>query len=270
MKSALLFPKQPGKKKRKKHKKSIIHDQGEKQCLLCMIMDNDFGPKRVHDHHIFGGTANRRVSEAEGLHCNLCIDRHHEDGPEAVHRNRFNNVLLKIIGQQIYEQTHTRAEFVTRFGKSFAELEDKEVNKVVLSGRLTRDPEIRYTAGSSPLAIARYTLAVDRRFKKDGEASADFIQCVSFGKSAEFAERYFKKGTKIAVSGRIQTGSYTDQSGRKVYTTEVAIEEQEFAESKKTGNQGSETPKPAETQCKTDPDGFMNIPEGLEEELPFG
>lgn len=264
--SGLMFPKHPKRKKRKQHKKGIIHDQGEKQCLLCMIMDNDFGPKRVHDHHIFGGTANRRVSEAEGLHCNLCIDRHHEDGPEAVHRNRFNNVLLKIIGQQIYEQTHTRAEFIARFGKSFAELEDKEVNKVVLSGRLTRDPEIRYTAGNTPLAIARYTLAVDRRFKKDGEASADFIQCVSFGQSAEFAERYFKKGTKITISGRIQTGSYTNQNGHKVYTTEVVIEEQEFAESKKAGTQGVETSKPAETQCEN---GFMNIPEGLEEELPF-
>ena len=99
-------------------------------------------------------------------------------------------------------------------------------------GRLTRDPDVRYSQGENPMAIARYTLAVDRRFKRDGEQSADFINCLAFGRSAEFAEKYFKQGTKIAVSGRIQTGSYTNREGVKVYTTEVVIEEQEFAESK--------------------------------------
>lgn len=113
------------------------------------------------------------------------------------------------------------------------------MNKVILMGRLTRDPEVRYTQGDN-LAMARYTLAVDRRFKKDGEANADFISCVTFGKSAEFAEKHFKQGTKIAVSGRIQTGSYTNRDGQKVYTTEVVAEDLEFAESKNAvGNSGN-------------------------------
>ena len=106
------------------------------------------------------------------------------------------------------------------------------MNKVILMGRLTRDPEVRYSAGENALAIARYTLAVDRRFRRDGEASADFISCVCFGRSAEFAEKYFRQGLKIVVSGRIQTGSYTNRDGQKVYTTEVVVEDQEFAESK--------------------------------------
>ena len=106
------------------------------------------------------------------------------------------------------------------------------MNKVILMGRLTRDPEVRYSAGENALAIARYTLAVDRRFRRDGEATADFISCVSFGRAAEFAEKYFRQGLKIVVSGRIQTGSYTNRDGQKVYTTEVVVEEQEFAESK--------------------------------------
>src|SRR5574344_872627 len=106
------------------------------------------------------------------------------------------------------------------------------MNKVILMGRLTRDPEVRYSAGENALAIARYTLAVDRRFRRDGEATADFINCVSFGKTAEFAEKYYRQGLKIVVSGRIQTGSYTNREGQKVYTTEVVVEEQEFAESK--------------------------------------
>ncbi len=109
------------------------------------------------------------------------------------------------------------------------------MNKVILMGRLTRDPEVRYSQGDSASAVARYTLAVDRRFRRDGEASADFINCVVFGKQAEFAERYLRQGVKIAVTGRIQTGSYTNRDGQRVYTTDVVIEEQEFAESKGTG-----------------------------------
>ena len=104
-------------------------------------------------------------------------------------------------------------------------------NKVILMGRLTRDPEVRYASGDN-LAIARYTLAVDRRFRRDGEAAADFINCVTFGRAAEFAEKYLRQGTKIAVSGRIQTGSYTNRDGHKVYTTEIVVEEQEFTEGK--------------------------------------
>ena len=152
------------------------------------------------------------------------------------------------------------------------------MNKVILMGRLTRDPDVRYSAGENALAIARYTLAIDRRFHRENEAAADFIPCISFGKTAEFAEKYFRQGMRITVCGRIQTGSYTNREGRKGYTTEVVVEEQEFAESKNVQNSQNQTPaqtaKPAETrneQQKFDVDehGFMNIPEGLEEELPF-
>lgn len=145
------------------------------------------------------------------------------------------------------------------------------MNKVILMGRLTRDPDVRYTTGENPLAIAGYTLAVDRRFHKDGEATADFISCVVFGRAAEFAEKYFRQGLKITISGRIQTGSYTNREGRKVYTTEIVVEEQEFAESK-SGDNGAayyppkQTPPPAHADSA---DGFMNIPDGIEEELPF-
>ena len=107
------------------------------------------------------------------------------------------------------------------------------MNKVILMGRLTRDPEVRYSAGDNSMAIARYTLAVDRRFRREGnDQSADFIGCVAFGRSAEFAEKYLRQGTKLVVTGRIQTGSYTNRDGQKVYTTDVVVEDQEFAESK--------------------------------------
>ena len=148
------------------------------------------------------------------------------------------------------------------------------MNKVILMGRLTRDPEVRYSQGDNAMAIARYTLAVDRRFSRnngDDQQSADFIGCVAFGRAGEFAEKYFRKGTKIAVTGRIQTGSYTNRDGVKVYTTDVVVEEQEFAESKNSsGNDGgfagnaNRTPEPMGAG-----DGFMNIPDGLDEELPF-
>lgn len=200
------------------------------------------------------------------------------------------------------------------------------MNKVVLMGRLTRDPEVRYSQGENSTAIARYTLAVDRRIKRDGEATADFISCVSFGRTAEFAEKYFHQGLRIVISGRIQTGSYTNREGQKVYTTEVVVEEQEFADSKNSSQQsgynapqqktapqqptqqgyagqGGCTPNATQQQPtqgyagqqgsyrapqqKTAPqqpvqqggynggsfgmgdDGFMNIPEGLDDELPF-
>ena len=137
------------------------------------------------------------------------------------------------------------------------------MNKVHLLGRLTRDPEIRYSQGNDQLAIARYTLAVDRRYKRDGGQTADFIRCVAFGKAAEFAEKYLKKGTKIAATGRIQTESYTNSDGQKVYTTDVVIEEQEFAESKAADADGSS--QPAESDAR----GFMSIPDGIEDDLPF-
>ena len=150
------------------------------------------------------------------------------------------------------------------------------MNKVILMGRLTRDPEVRYSQNSeNPLAIARYTLAVDRRFNArgngDNQQTADFISCVAFGRSGEFAEKYFHKGTKIVVTGRIQTGSYTNKDGQTVYTTEVVAEDQEFAESKNgSGSEGGFSGAPAGTaQASGAADGFMNIPDGIDEELPF-
>ena len=146
------------------------------------------------------------------------------------------------------------------------------MNKVVLMGRLTRDPEVRYSQGENALAIARYTLAVDRRFKRDGEQTADFINCVVFGKSAEFTERYFRQGMRVVVCGRIQTGSYTNRDGVKVYTTEVVVEEQEFAESKAASEShmnGGFQAAPAPAPSAPAGDGFMNIPDGIDEELPF-
>lgn len=141
------------------------------------------------------------------------------------------------------------------------------MNKVILMGRLTRDPEVRYSQGAEPMAVARYTLAVDRRGRRDENGqNADFISCVAFARNAEFAEKYFRKGTKIAITGRIQTGSYNDREGRKVYTTDVVIEDQEFAESK-SGQNGGNTPAPPEQSDAGD--GFMNIPDGIDEELPF-
>ena len=159
------------------------------------------------------------------------------------------------------------------------------MNKVILMGRLTRDPEVRYSQGETPLAIARYTLAVDRRQARSNngdEQTADFINCVAFGRTGEFAERYLRKGTKIAVTGRIQTGSYTNKDGVRVYTTEVVVDEHEFCESRNaSGNEGgfgggfnggfnggfaggNSAPAPSGAG-----DGFMNIPDGIDEELPF-
>lgn len=154
------------------------------------------------------------------------------------------------------------------------------MNKVILMGRLTRDPEVRYSQGESPLAIARYTLAVDRRQSRNNngdEQTADFINCVAFGRTGEFAEKYLRKGTKIAITGRIQTGSYTNKDGAKVYTTEVVVEDHEFAESKNVssnngggynggGYMGGNNNAPAPSGAG---DGFMNIPDGIDEELPF-
>ena len=142
------------------------------------------------------------------------------------------------------------------------------MNKVVLVGRLTRDPEVRYSQGDSATAVARYTIAVDRRFKRDNEPTADFIPCVIFGRSAEFAEKYLRQGTKIAITGRIQTGSYTNRDGKKVYTTDVVVEEQEFAESKNGGSGSGATNAPENSNTSTNND-FMNIPDDISEELPF-
>lgn len=137
-------------------------------------------------------------------------------------------------------------------------------------GRLTRDPEISYSQNSNNTCIARYTLAVDRRFKREGLQEADFPSCVVFGKGAEFAEKYLHKGTKIVVTGRLETGSYTNNDGVKVYTTTVVVEEQEFAESKASAqnNGGDDHQQPASNNSSAG-DGFMNIQDGIDEELPF-
>lgn len=140
------------------------------------------------------------------------------------------------------------------------------MNKVALLGRLTRDPEVRYSTGENATALARFTLAVDRRIKKEND-NADFIGCIAFGKTAEFVEKYFKQGMKMATTGRIQTGSYTNKDGQKVYTTDVVVEEVEFAESKHTdgGNQQNSRPEPSIANG----DGFMNLVDGDTDELPF-
>ncbi len=145
------------------------------------------------------------------------------------------------------------------------------MNNVVLMGRLTKDPEVRYSQSQSDtsLCIARYTLAVDRRYKKDGDQGADFIPCKSFGKAGEFAEKYFRKGMKVTISGRIETGSYTNKDGQKVYTTEVIADNQEFAESKGSSQAQTQQPQTQQPTQLPQQDDFMNIPEGIDDELPF-
>ena len=148
------------------------------------------------------------------------------------------------------------------------------MNKVILLGRLTRDIEVRYSTGERPTAIARYTLAVQRRFNREGEQDADFVSCVAFGKAAEFAEKYFRQGTKIVIAGRIQTGSYINRDGRKMHTTDVVVEEQEFAESKsaseansggcQNNNQGQQNRGQTYQQ-----QSFPTDKDGLSDELPF-
>ena len=133
------------------------------------------------------------------------------------------------------------------------------MNKIILLGRLTRDPEVRYTQGDNSMAIAKFSLAVNRRFKKENEPEADFFNCTAFGKQAEFVEKYLKQGTKILLSGRIQNDNYTNKEGQKVYSIQIMVEEMEFAESK-----NNSTSEPSQSN-----DGFMNIPDGLQEELPF-
>jgi len=161
------------------------------------------------------------------------------------------------------------------------------MNKASLVGRLTRDPEVHYSQGDNATCVARFSIAVDRRFKRHGEQEADFINCIGFGKTAEFVEQYFVKGMKIGLTGRIQTGSYTNRDGQKVYTTDVVAEEVEFVESKNNqgGQQGQQQPAGGgfnpQNASTNGPggfnasngfaagDGFMNIPDGIDEELPF-
>ena len=150
------------------------------------------------------------------------------------------------------------------------------MNRAIIMGRLTRDPELRYSTGERQMAVARYTLAVDRRVKRtgaEGEQTADFIPCVAFDKAAEFAEKYFRQGMRVLVSGRIQTGSYTNKEGQRVYTTDIIVEDQEFADSKGAGDAsmgGNYAPASRPTPASASSDGFMSILDGVEDEgLPF-
>lgn len=140
------------------------------------------------------------------------------------------------------------------------------MNKVILIGRLTRDVELGYCTNDSNTAFARYTLAIDRPHKRDGQQETDFIRCLMFGRTAELADRYLAKGMKVAVEGRIQTGSYTNREGQMVYTTDVLVERQEFLQRKKSSNS---QPDPGSDAAENSGDGFMDIPDGIEEELPF-
>ena len=144
----------------------------------------------------------------------------------------------------------------------------KQMNKVLIMGRLTKDPDVRYSQGENPTAVARFTLAVARRFSKNEENDTDFISCVAFGKTGEFVEKYLRKGTKIVVTGRIQTGSYTNKEGNKVYTTDVVVEDVEFAESKKAAEGGENTGKSGNKADDGAPEDFMSF-EGSESALPF-
>ena len=144
----------------------------------------------------------------------------------------------------------------------------KQMNKVLLMGRLTKDPDVRYSQGENPTAVARFTLAVARRFSKNEENDTDFISCVAFGKTGEFVEKYLRKGTKVVVTGRIQTGSYTNKEGNKVYTTDVVVEDVEFAESKKAAEGGENTGKSGNKADDGAPEDFMSF-EGSESALPF-
>jgi len=143
------------------------------------------------------------------------------------------------------------------------------MNKAILMGRLTRDPEVRYSQSDSSMAIARFSLAVDRRYKKQGdETTADFFNCTAFGKQGEFVEKYLKKGTKIVVTGRIQNDNYTNKDGQKVYSVQIMVEEMEFAESKANAEQRGQAEN-NQPMGEPDADGFMNIPDGIGSELPF-
>lgn len=139
------------------------------------------------------------------------------------------------------------------------------MNKVILMGRLTRDPEVRYAQNDNGTAVARFSIAVDRKFKRDGEPDADFFNCTAFGKQAEFVEKYLRKGIKMLIAGRIQNDNYTNKDGQTVYSVRVMVDEMEFAESKNASHNTDST----QAQGQPNLDGFMNIPDGIGEELPF-
>lgn len=214
---------------------------------------------QLEEHHIFYGRKQRQMAEKQGLKVHLC-QLCHGKGREGVHGgNTGLNMWLKEIAQAAFEETHTREEFMALFGKNYIGV--KKMNQVILMGRLTRDPELRYINQDNPRPVANYTLAVDRKGKAGGDSqNADFIKVAAFDRAAEFADRYFRKGMRVLVSGRIVTGSYTGKNGQKVYTTEVYATDQEFADSK-----GAAVPKEPEPEGV----GFMKISDGVESDLPF-
>ena len=143
------------------------------------------------------------------------------------------------------------------------------MNKVIMIGRLTRDPEVRYSQGASQTAIARFSLAVDRRWKREGEPDADFFNCTVFGRQADFVEKYLRQGTKVVVTGRIQNDNYTNKEGQKVYAVQIIVDEIEFAESKNVATTNGAVMQNTPSPSQATDDGFMSIPDGAEEELPF-
>ena len=158
--------------------------------------------------------------------------------------------------------------FLMKRRKGACHATTKHMNKVIFMGRAVRDPEVRYSMGANSSAVARFTLAVDRRYKREGEPDADFFNCTAFGKIAEFVEKWIRQGTKVVITGRIQNDNYTNKNGEKVYGTQVMIEDIEFAESKRAAeNSAGQGGRPTPSQAAAD--GFMSIPDGAEEELPF-
>ena len=143
------------------------------------------------------------------------------------------------------------------------------MNKVIMMGRLTRDPEVRYGQGANSTAVGRFSIAVDRRYKREGQPDADFFNCTTFGKQAEFVEKYLKKGTKVVIAGSLQNDNYTDKNGVQRNNVQIMVDEVEFAESKGTGSQGGNYTPSQSAQATPAGDGFMNIPDGIDEELPF-
>lgn len=252
--------------------KSIMHDYSEGTCYLCKRLGDYSRKSRLEEHHVFGGNPNREHSEHYGLKVRLCVE-HHRLGVDAVHgkNGKQNMMLLHEEGQRAFERTHTHEEFMRVFSRNYLEYDEieklkkerEEMNKSELIGRLIKDPITRYIVGEENTCISRFMLAVDRKYKREGAQTADFISIVAFGKTGEFVEKYFKKGMKVAVVGRIQTGKYEKSDGTTVYTTEVVAEEVDFCESKGAAAQG--TNKSSEPEGE----GFMNIPDGLDEELPF-
>lgn len=258
-----------------------MHSKDDRTCYLCIKLHGNYAQQYgLQEHHVVFGWfgAGRKLSEKYGLKVYLC-DGHHEHSPEAVHVDARIKRMLCEDAQRAFEAHYPNLSFIDIFGINYIEHTEGSstepdmegtMNKVILMGRLTRDPEVRYSQGENPIAIARYTLAVDRRKTKSNEnPEADFINCVAIGHNGEFAEKYLRKGIKICLEGRIQTGSYVNKDGQKVYTTEVNIESQEFAETKRGMSEEDKEARDAATMEAAGVDGFMNIPEGIEEELPF-